>query len=238
MLHSSKACSAKAGMIASNKISSSLKPNLMGTITKGILGGFNGTVGTVIGGSWKGIDYMRSRPAKRTNNPTPAQLEQQAKFAEVIKFLDPMVGLIRMTYRNFAIKMTAFNSAMSYHLRFAITGTYPNFSIDYSLAQVSRGDLPNTNGPTVTKSDNNINFTWTDNSGTGRALATDRAILVAYCPSLNQTIYTTNGGARIAGSGSLNAANFAGETVHTYIGFISEDGKEVATSIYTGELSL
>ena len=29
----------------------------MGTISKGILGGFSGTVGTVIGGSWKGIDY-------------------------------------------------------------------------------------------------------------------------------------------------------------------------------------
>ncbi len=33
----------------------------MGTISKGILGGFSGTVGTVIGGSWKGIEYMRSQ---------------------------------------------------------------------------------------------------------------------------------------------------------------------------------
>ena len=30
----------------------------MGTISKGILGGFSGTVGTVIGGSWKGIDFL------------------------------------------------------------------------------------------------------------------------------------------------------------------------------------
>src|SRR2546423_15651325 len=100
----------------------------MGTISKGILGGFNGTVGTVIGGSWKGIDYMRSRPARRTNSPSPAPLEQQAKFATVINFLDSMVGLIRITYNGFAVKMTAFNSAMSYHIRYAITGAYPNFS--------------------------------------------------------------------------------------------------------------
>ena len=50
----------------------------MGTISKGILGGFSGTVGTVIGGSWKGIDYMRSQPSKRSGNFSQAQLEQQA----------------------------------------------------------------------------------------------------------------------------------------------------------------
>lgn len=32
----------------------------MGTIKQGILGGFSGKVGTVVGGTWKGISYMRS----------------------------------------------------------------------------------------------------------------------------------------------------------------------------------
>jgi len=205
----------------------------MGTIKKGILSGFNGTVGTVIGGSWKGIEYMRSRPAKRSTNFSQAQLEQQAKFATVINFLNTMVGLVRITYRDFAVKMTAFNSAMSYHIRFAITGTYPDYSIDYSLAQISKGDLPN-----ATVNGNNINFTWTGNSGVGRALPSDQAILVVYCAARNQTIYTTNGGTRSAGAGSLNVANLAGETVETYIGFISEDGSEVATSIYTEQFTV
>ena len=101
-------------------IFNNLKSIIMGKITKGILGGFNGTVGTVIGGSWKGIEYMRSRPAKRSTNFSQAQLEQQAKFATVINFLNTMVGLIRITYRDFAVKMTTFNNAMSYHIRFAI----------------------------------------------------------------------------------------------------------------------
>jgi hypothetical protein len=30
----------------------------MGTIKQGILGGFSGKVGTVVGGTWKGIHYM------------------------------------------------------------------------------------------------------------------------------------------------------------------------------------
>jgi hypothetical protein len=34
----------------------------MGIIKQGILGGFSGKVGNVVGGTWKGIDYMRVLP--------------------------------------------------------------------------------------------------------------------------------------------------------------------------------
>jgi hypothetical protein len=47
-----------------------------------------------------------------------------------------------------------------------------------------------------------------------------------------------NGGAHSAGSGSLNVQNLAEEKVETYIGFISEDGSDVATSIYTGRFTV
>ena len=53
----------------------------MATFEKGILGGFSGKVGTVIGGNWKGIDYMRSKSSKRSFIPSQKQLEQQLKFA-------------------------------------------------------------------------------------------------------------------------------------------------------------
>ena len=51
----------------------------MGTITKGILGGFSGKVGSVVGGSWKGIDYMRSQSSRRTRAASVLQLQQQQK---------------------------------------------------------------------------------------------------------------------------------------------------------------
>ena len=52
----------------------------MGTISKGILGGFSGKVGTVIGGNWKGIDYMRSKAANHSKSLSTAQLEHWARF--------------------------------------------------------------------------------------------------------------------------------------------------------------
>ena len=57
----------------------------MGTIKQGILGGFSGKVGTVIGSSWRGIQVMRGLSTGRKGSPTDAQLQQQAKSAVMIK---------------------------------------------------------------------------------------------------------------------------------------------------------
>ena len=210
----------------------------MGIINKGILGGFSGKVGTVIGGNWKGIDYMRSVSSSKRTNFSQAQLEQQAKFALSVKFLQPINGLLDVTFRDYAIKMTGQNNAMRYTLKNAIAGTYPAYSIDYSLALVSRGDLPNALSPAVNSNGGNVNFTWTNNAGTGKAAANDKSILVVYCPGKQQCIYTTTGPDRSAGTGGLPVASFVGEQVETYIGFISEDGKNIASSVFTGSITV
>jgi uncharacterized protein DUF6266 len=211
----------------------------MGIISKGILGGFSGTVGNVVGGSWKGIDYMRSQPAARKSSFTQAQLEQQARFALVVKFLQPLTGLLAVSFRDYAVKMSGFNNAMKYALMNAITGAFPAYTIDYSLVLVSRGDLPNALAPTAAATvAGQVNFTWTDNTGTGKAAATDAAILVVYCPARRQCIYLTAGALRPSGKAVLAVPSFSGQLVETYIGFISADGRYIATSIFTGELTV
>jgi hypothetical protein len=53
----------------------------MGKLSKGILGPFSGLVGTVIGSSWKGVNYMRSRPKK---NKKAATATPQTTFTLVL----------------------------------------------------------------------------------------------------------------------------------------------------------
>ena len=60
----------------------------MGKIKQGILGGFKGKVGTVIGASWNGIAYMRGLAQSVKNPKTAAQLQQRAYF----KDLQSLVG--------------------------------------------------------------------------------------------------------------------------------------------------
>ena len=55
----------------------------MGKIKQGILGGFKGKVGTVIGSSWNGISYMKGLPQSQKDPKTAAQLSQRNYFREI-----------------------------------------------------------------------------------------------------------------------------------------------------------
>jgi hypothetical protein len=91
-----------------------------------------------------------------------------------------MNDLLNMTFKRYALKKSGSNAALSYTLRHAITGTSPNYQVDFTKTLVSHGNLPNGSAPVATIAGKVIHFTWTDNSGSGKAAATDKAILVAY----------------------------------------------------------
>ena len=135
--------------------------------------------------------------------------------------------------------MTEFNNAVSYTIKNALSGVYPDYYIDFSLLLLSRGDLPNVKTPAAAaQAGGNIGFTWTDNSGTGKAKPGDKVILVAYCEELFCCAYSSGSATRSAGSSTLKVPGLTGRKVHTYIGFLSADGKDIASSIYTGEIQL
>src|SRR5665213_1253278 len=87
----------------------------------------------------------------------------------IMHFVQPMAGLLNISFRDFAIKMTGINNAFAYTIKNAVTGVYPSFAIDYSVALVSRGGLPNGMAPSVTSGVGSLlTFSWTDNSGVGK----------------------------------------------------------------------
>jgi hypothetical protein len=82
----------------------------MGKLTKGILGGFSGTVGNVIGGNWKGIDYMRSKPDHVSNPNTPKQREQRYIFKGCTEFVRSLLHVIvHPIWNQAAVKMSGYN---------------------------------------------------------------------------------------------------------------------------------
>jgi len=150
-----------------------------------------------------------------------------------------MRPLLQMGFAQFANGMTGLNKALSYNLKNGITGTYPLFTIDYSVVLISRGDLPNADtAAAAAGTAGKVNFTWTDNSGTGKALATDTAMLVVYCADKNQSVYVLSGAARSAGTDVVNVPAFSGKKVQTWLSFVAADGSEIATSDFTGEVTV
>ncbi len=212
----------------------------MGKISQGILGGFSGKVGNVIGGNWKGIDYMRVKPANVANPKTEGQVDQRTKFFTVLQFLQPLKDFVKIGYKNYAIKMTEFNSAMSYILKNGVTGLYPDYTIDYANALISRGSLAGAlNGTAASSAAGAIDFTWDDNSGNGNAQATDKALILAYNKAKGEAIFVTDGTVRSAGTQTLTVPDdFSGEPVECFIAFISADGLSVANSKYIGSVTV
>jgi len=211
----------------------------MGTIKKGILGGFSGKVGTVVGGSWKGIAYMRSLPSNVKNPRTQPQLNQRSKFALSLFFLKPMAGLLRIGWKLYAQRRSPFNAAMSYTIANAITGAYPDYSIDPSKILISRGSLLPPANATAIPASGAITFEWDDNSDSNSAKPTDKALLAVVNPERFEAVFDTAGAMRSETTRSINLpGDWSGETVEAYMGFISKDGKEVANSVYLGPITV
>ena len=208
----------------------------MGRIKKGILGGFSGTVGNVVGANWKSIAYMRSLPQKVKNPKTEAQQEQRSKFAIALHWLKPMTVFLRTGWKQYAHRQSEFNAAMSYTLANAIIGNYPNYFIVESKVLVSRGTLTPPIGATASLTSGTLTVTWNNNSGTGTAQATDKTLIAVLNPQKGEAVTIIDGAKRNATSQTvaLPATAWMADTVHFYFGFISDNNKEVSNSVYLG----
>lgn len=209
----------------------------MGKIGKGILGGVSGKVANVIGGNWKGIDYLRSKPQSVANPRTVLQVNQRTKFALVLRFLQPNLSFVKIGYKNFAVKQSQFNSAMSYILNNAIVGTDPtDFAIDYSFALLSRGTLSGALNPVFDLSTpGQVQFGWDDNSNEGNALATDKVMVVIFNPLKGESVLITDGATRADLSQTVVIPNsYAGDDLQLFISFKNAEETQLSNSIYIG----
>jgi hypothetical protein len=217
----------------------------MGKLLQGANGPFSGKVGTVVGYMWKGVPVIRAKPVRRKKPFSEKELNQQARFALMNEFLIPVKDLLNISFAHLAFRMTGFNKGFSYNVKTAIRGFSPHLSIDYPTVLLSRGDLTKAESATVAvQSPAELQFTWTDNSGTGKALKSDQVFIAVFFPENKSWFYQLNVATRSAGRFTLDLAKvlpdpspFAGKPLHAYIGFISADGKDASDSVCTGPVN-
>jgi hypothetical protein len=210
----------------------------MGKFLKGILGGFSGKVGAVIGAVYRGVDYMRSLPRKSNKPATQAQLTQRLIFQIVIGFFRPINSLIKIGYQSYKGKQSPINAAVAYHIDKAVTGVYPNLSIDFPKVKFSKGHLLR---PSIVGVESvataKVKFEWLNNAptiGTSTA-ATDLATLLVYNPTKELFLSVEDIAARSALSFTLPVpADWIGDNVHCWMSFVSVNRKEVSDSAYLG----
>jgi hypothetical protein len=158
----------------------------------------------------------------------------------VLAILKPITGFLRVGYKKYAIKQTAFNAAMSYILNNAVTGSSSaDYSIDLAKVLVSRGNLTGALNGVATYTNGVVTLNWADNSGSGNATATDKALIVVLNPTRAESVFDTGGSERGTISEDVNIpTDWVGDSVEVFLGFITADGKDVANSVYLGSVTI
>lgn len=211
----------------------------MARITNGILGGFSGKVGTVVGASWRGIDYIRGVPNPSTKPASPLQLAQRLRMRLFRGFLLGVDQIIENCFQNYD-KETPMNSALSYNMKHAVTGSYPKLSIDFPNLVYSKGDLQSAWSLTAVSSESNtIDFSWQNGAFNNYRGAEDRVSIMVYSPETMKFVKATDAGVRADGDSRLIfPENFSGQEVHCYLHFYSEAFNIASTNEYIGVVTV
>jgi hypothetical protein len=196
----------------------------MATFSQGILGGFSGKVGNIVGSSWKGTNVMKIRPSSVTNPNTVKQQNQRLRFALVGRFLQAHRNLVNIGFNAYKPGMSATNAAMSYNLSNAITGEFPDLGIDFSKVQLSRGSLNLLTQALVTAPEPSaVLINWSDNSGSMNALDSDQLSVGLFDPESGDSVYFINCASRADANISLGTpAEWSGRIVQV-LAFLSNE---------------
>jgi len=212
----------------------------MGIYDKGILGGFSGKVGTVVGAYWRGKNIMRSLPRRSSKPATPSQEAQRTIFSVVAKFLNPIKFLLADYFGNPQGDKSRFNLAMSYHMTEAVQEVGDLIEMDLPKVLISKGALRGLNNPALLAlPDSEFRISWSDNSGQGLAGPDDTLTVVFYSPVLDLFEVYVSVALRQEEEKDLTAPSFfSGQEVYVWATFITPNAELAATSSYLGTITL
>ncbi|SEW40169.1 hypothetical protein SAMN05428988_5242 [Chitinophaga sp. YR573] len=211
----------------------------MARLDNGILGGMYGVIGNLEIYMLNGKYIARSRRCKSTKPPSEKQLACWKRMAVVIKFLSGFVPYVQVGFAYTAEKKgwNGHNAATSYQIKHTLTGQYPDYTIDYSKVRLTEGAMSTENiNAAVIQQNNSLVFTWT--ADLSYKHSSDRVMLLAYAPALNEAVYTVGGARRMDGRDVLLLpdSSWQEKVIEIYFSFVSENRKQCTNSIYLGQI--
>jgi hypothetical protein len=204
----------------------------MGVIKSGILGGFSGKVGAVVGTSWKGIDVMKKLPAKVANPQTTPQTNQRNKFKGVVEFASAInSAIIKPLWDRFAQRKSGNNAFVQANIdNFNTSGVLSA----PSTLEISKGKMTAT--PILTAvadiSSDTVNITWSDTLTDNFQAATDRAYFVAYNITTGEIGQIGGAEARNESGSQLTLGVNTSDVIHCWLAFRRVDGTVVSDTSY------
>lgn len=144
------------------------------------MGAVSGTVGPVVGSTWKGIPYLRSKPERRkSRKKTAGEIATTTSFGFLSKFLKPFQPYIKIGFMHYATEQTERNAAHAENHNNKLISPYPDLAVDYSRLILSKGSLPGILNPVMTFAEGTISIQWEANL-VGSASGSDQIMLSVY----------------------------------------------------------
>ena len=211
----------------------------MGKIKQGILGGFSGKVGPVIGAGWKGKATMRAQAISRKDPKTDAQLLQRAKFTLVGKFIMSLMQIFKAGFKAAEDGTTSLNEAMSYNLKNAVIGTViGDLAIDPENVRYSVGGLPGLEGvDAIDDASGHIKVTWLDNTG-GEAHANDTVTFILMNKNKDEVKKSDGTTKRSTGTFTFSTpAEWSEDDIYVHVTMKSDISAQTSQSQYLGHVT-
>src|ERR1700690_239126 len=164
----------------------------MAILTQGILGPVIGKTGPVVSYIRFGQNITRSRSNSTKNRiETPDRKKQRDKIKVCNEFTRAFsgTGFFNKSFPAYDHTGSGYNRATGAIMNKAIVSN-PEIMLSYPKVLISQGPVPSVDyASALVNAGGNIEFTWTDNSGTGTAKETDTAILVAFFRESKEVVF-------------------------------------------------
>lgn len=204
----------------------------MGKIKRGILGGFVGKVGNVVGSSWKGIETMRALPISVLNPRTTAQVGNRTRFGSLSTLAAAMLTtIVKPLNDRFASGMSGYNA---FTARNKTAFTDDGIFVPANLV-LSTGKLGDTDITSITHVDATlVQVEWDATPVGSYQMLTDKAYIAVV--GANGVVGGTISGSieRSAGEAYVTipeGLSDAGE-LQVYLSFLRADGTIVGNSTH------
>ncbi len=209
----------------------------MGKIEQGILDGFKGKVGTVVGFFWKGKPVMRGYKRFIHDRHSDAQMLVRLRFAVLNELAVAFKAAADLGLRLRAKSRgnTELNNFVQLNWNNVTANREAEVSVEYGELLLSAGALPGVFFERASyETPQQVAVPFAGNSAAGGATESDRVYLFAYSPSLGSGLLS-GGNRRSESQATLTVpAAWSGESIHLW-GFVVGTEGHASYSTYLGQ---
>lgn len=206
----------------------------MATFKDGVNGPFKGKVGSVIGSSWRKINYMKGFGRYNKNRPaSPKQVLQRRKFALLNQFFDRQAYLLEIGFGAFTGRATGRNMAFSYNYDQAFLVNEDDVRLNYAALSFSHGSLLTAGDERAWLVEDTLHVSWDPSTYGMSGAADDVARLIVY-DEKNDIFRGVRRAVRADGGIATDLSKVKADTsrLHIWFFFIDELRKQVSKTTY------